>query len=112
MNITEKATLTKKSMEQMQVKVLDKSIGRVCATMFDGGPLINEVLSKHNKSTYSSIARDVMVKLCSACGDEVHILLDKYMTPSIKDAEQQKKRRCKWRHLPDYRPGTTTKTKG
>lgn len=91
MNKTEKAAFTK-LLEQKQVKVLDeKSIGRVNATMFDGGLLMHEVLSKHNKSTYSSIARDFLVKLGSARGDEVHILLDRYMTPSIKDAEREKR---------------------
>ena len=43
MNSTEKATLTK-ILEQKQVKALDeKSIGRVDATIFDGGLLMHEV---------------------------------------------------------------------
>ena len=31
-----------------------------------------------------------MTKLCSVHSDEDHLLLDRYMTPSIKDDERQK----------------------
>ena len=94
MNKTEKATFTK-ILEQKQLKVLEeKSIRQISATMFDGGLLMHEVLSKHNKSMYSSTAQDFMVKLCSVHGDEVYLLLDRYITPitpSIKGAERQKR---------------------
>ena len=91
MNKTEKAAFTK-ILEGKQVNVLDeKSIGRVNASMFDGGLLMHEIIPSHSKSTYSKIARDFIVKVCSAPGDEVHLLLDRYITPSIKDPERQKR---------------------
>lgn len=95
MNKTEKAAFTK-ILEGKQQKVLDeKSIGRVNVSMFDGGLLMHEILPSHNKSTYSKIARDFIVKLASAPGGEVHLLLDRYITPSIKDPELQKRGRIK-----------------
>jgi hypothetical protein len=89
MNKTEKSAFTK-ILESEQAEVPDeKSVGRVSATLFDGGLLMHEILPKHIKSTYSKIARDFMVKVCSAPGAEVHLLLDRYITPSIKDPERQ-----------------------
>ena len=91
MNKTEKAAFTK-ILEGKQKNALDeKSIGRVNVSMFDGGLLMHEILPSHNKSTYSKIARDFMVKLASAPGGEVHLLLDRYITHSIKDLERQKR---------------------
>ena len=34
------------------------------------------------------MARNLVVKTCSCCGEEVHLVLDKYQSPSIKDAER------------------------
>ena len=34
------------------------------------------------------MARDLLVKICSYCGEQVHLVLDKYQSPSIKDAER------------------------
>ena len=34
------------------------------------------------------MATDVLVKVCSSPGDEIHLVLDKYTTPSIKDCER------------------------
>ena len=57
MNKTEKAAFTK-ILEGKQQKVQDeKSIGRVNASMFDGGLLMDKILPSHNKSTYSKIAQ-------------------------------------------------------
>ena len=90
MNKTNKTALTK-VFEQKQLSVLDEnSIGYINAKMIDGGLLMREIFPKRNKSTYGSIARDFMVKLCSTDGDEIHLLLDRYITPSIKDGERQK----------------------
>ena len=43
------------------------------------------------QSTYRSIVRDFMVHIYRSAGIamEVHLLLDKYVTPSIKDPERR-----------------------
>lgn len=55
------------------------------ATLFDGGLVLHEVLPRHNISTYGKIMTDIMIKVCSASGNSAHLLLDKYVEPSIKD---------------------------
>jgi hypothetical protein len=34
------------------------------------------------------MARDLLTKVCFSRGEQIHLVLDKYQTPSIKDAEQ------------------------
>lgn len=80
--------------------------------MFDGGLLMHEILPSHNKSTYSKVARDFMVKLASAPGGEVHLLLDRYITPSIKNPECQKKGGIKDNTYQITRPEQQQKQKG
>ena len=56
-----------------------------------GGLVLHEVLPRHSKSAYGKIVRDIMTKVCSARGDSVHLLLDRYAEPSIKDVERLKR---------------------
>ena len=35
------------------------------------------------------MARDLLVKVCSMRGEEIHLVLDKYVSPSIKDPERK-----------------------
>ena len=58
------------------------------ATLFDGGLVLHEILPRHKTSTYGKIVTDIMLKVCSASGESVHLLLDKYVQPSIKDVER------------------------
>ena len=85
---TEKTNLTK-LLEIKQSQPQDQTTTPVVdATLFDGGLVLHEVLPSHNTSTYGKIVSDIMVKVCSASGDSVHLLLDKYVEPSIKDIER------------------------
>ena len=60
----------------------------IATTLFDGGLVLHEVLPRHNTSTYGKIITDIMIKVCSASGNSAHLLLDKYIQPSIKDVER------------------------
>ena len=59
--------------------------------LVDGGLLLHEVLPHHNSSSYGTIVRNVMVKVCGGKEPNVHLLLDHYMQPSVKDCERQKR---------------------
>ena len=50
--------------------------------------MLHETIMKHSKSTYAIMARDLLVKISLCRGEQVHLELDKYQTPSIKDAER------------------------
>ena len=85
---TEKANLTK-LLEKKQSQPQDQTTTPVVdATLFDGELVLHKDLPSHNTSTYGKIVSDIMVKVCSASGDSVHLLLDKYVEPSIKDIER------------------------
>ena len=66
----------------------NSSITPIEATVIDGGIMLHETVMKHSKSTYAMMARDLLVKICSYCGEQVHLVLHKYQSPSIKDAER------------------------
>ena len=86
---TDKATLTKVLESKLPQERQENASGsKVDATIFDGGLILHEVLPRHTKSTYGKIVQDIIVKVCSAKGDSVHLLLDKYKQPSIKDVER------------------------
>ena len=53
----------------------------------DGGIMLHETIMRHSKSTYAIMARDLLVKICSYHGEQVHLVLDK-QSPSIKDTER------------------------
>ena len=61
------------------------------SVLFDVGLGLHEILPHHTKSTYGTIVRDIMVKVCSATETTVHLLLDRYQQPSIKDIEHLKR---------------------
>ena len=85
---TDKATLTKALESKQKTVPTNSSITPIEATVIDGGIMLHETVMKHSKSTYAMMARDLLVKICSYCGEQVHLVLDKYQSPSIKDAER------------------------
>ncbi len=84
---TDKATLTKILESKQETVPTDSNILPIKATVIDGGIILHETVLKHSKSTYAMMARDLLVKICSCHGEQVHLVLDKYQSPSIKDAE-------------------------
>ena len=50
--------------------------------------MLHETKMQHSKSTYAIMARDLQVKVCACHGEQVHLVLDKYQSPSIKDSER------------------------
>ena len=42
-----------------------------------------------NPSTYATMARDLLVKVCCHRGEQKHLLLDKYKSPSIKNVDRK-----------------------
>ena len=51
-------------------------------TVIDGGILVHEtVLQVNSKSTCAVVARDRLVKMCSSRGEQIHLVLDKYLSP-------------------------------
>lgn len=43
-------------------------------------------------TSYEKISRTILCKLCSNPGSEVHLIFDRYLTPSIKDCERTDRR--------------------
>lgn len=85
---TDKASLTKTLESKQETVLTDSNIPPIKATVIDGGIMLHETVMKHSKSTYAMMARDLLVKICSCHGEQVHLVLDKYQSPSIKDAER------------------------
>ncbi len=85
---TDKATLTKVLESRQDAVLTDSDIPPIKATVIDGGIMLHETVMKHSRSTYAMMARDLLRKICSCHGEQVHLVLDKYQSPSIKDAER------------------------
>ena len=83
---TEKATLTRLLEAKLPTDTqIPSEFGIV---VFDGGLVLHEVLPHHNQSTYGAIVRDIISKVTRGEQQFVHLLLDKYVQPSIKDVER------------------------
>ena len=89
---TDKAALTKTLGRRQEVILVDASLPLIAATVIDGGIILHETVLQHSKSTYATMARDLLAKVCLCRGEEVHLVLDKYQTQSIKDAERNLRR--------------------
>lgn len=92
-NKTDKACLTKLLEGKQDTILTDISLPPVSASVVDGGCILHETLLRHSKSTYGTMARDLLVKVCSFRGEEIHLVLDKYVSPSIKDQERKSRGR-------------------
>ena len=86
---TDKATLTKALESRQDVVFVDANLPPIKATIIDDGILLHESVMQHSKSTYATMARDMLVKVCCHRGDQIHLLLDKCKSPSIKDVERK-----------------------
>ena len=79
---TDKATLTKALESRQDVVFVDTNLPSIKATISDGGILLYESAMQH------SMARDLLVKVCSHRGEFMHLLLDKYKSPFITDVDR------------------------
>ena len=75
---TEKATPTKTLERRQEVVLVDASLPLITATVIDGGIIPHETVLQHSKSTYATMARDLLTKVCLSRGEQVHLVLDKY----------------------------------
>ena len=75
-NKTDKAALTEVIKETQDIVLTDITLPPVSASIVDGGSILHETLIHHSKSTYGTMARDLLVKVCSMRGEEIHLLLD------------------------------------
>ena len=87
---TDKATLTKALESRQHVVFVDTNLPSIKATISDGGILLYESVMQHSKSTYAAMTRDLLVNVCSHRGESMHLLLDKYKSPSIKDVARKR----------------------
>ena len=89
---TEKASLTK-LLESKQTSVLTNiNLSSISCSIIDGGLILYEVLVQHTTSSYVDIATELLARVCSLQGMEIHLLLDKYKSPSI---DNERKLRCR-----------------
>ena len=89
---TEKASLTK-LLESKQTSVLTNiNLPSISCSIIDGGLILYQVLVQQTTSSYVNIATELMARVCSLQGMEIHLLLDKYKSPSI---DNERKLRCR-----------------
>ena len=61
----------------------DANLTPIKATVIDGGIILHETMIEHSKSTYGSMARDLLEMVCRSHGEQILLVLDKYQSPSI-----------------------------
>ena len=94
---TKKTSLTK-LLESKQTSVLTNiNLSSISCSIIDGGLILYKVLVQHTTSSYVDIATGLLARVCSLQGMEIHLLLDKYKSPSIKDNER--KLRCRTKEV-------------
>ena len=49
-------------------------------TVIDCGIFLHETVLQHSKSTCTVMARDRLLKVCSSRGEQIHLVLDKYLS--------------------------------
>ena len=62
----------------------DANLTPIKATVIDGGIILHETLIEHSKSTYGSMARDLLEMVCRSRRE----LLDEYQSPSINNLSE------------------------
>ena len=77
-NKTGKATRTKLLEGKQTIILTDITLPPVNAIGVDGGCILYETLSHPSKSTYGTLEKDLLVKVCSFKGEDIHLVLDKY----------------------------------
>jgi len=87
---TDKSALLKKLESLQTERITEDELPRSYTQVSDGGLLLHYVLSQTNMgASYTSIARTIMLVVCSGSATEAHVCLDKYVENSIKDSERK-----------------------
>ena len=73
---------------QNEETLLEINLLVISAKGIDRGIIIHETILQHRDSTYGSMAKDLLKRVCLCRGEEIHLVLDKYQSPSIKDLER------------------------
>lgn len=81
---TDKSTLGK----QLTAKIAPANPGQVDIEIIDGFYYLYQI-GATLPQTFGKVAESILIKLCSRNASEVHIVFDRYLTPSIKDCERQ-----------------------
>jgi len=81
---TDKSALSK----QLMSKITPANPGQVDIEIIDGFYYMYQIGSTLPQ-TFGKLAESILKKLCSKTAREVHIIFDRYLTPSIKDCERQ-----------------------
>ena len=89
---TEKAPLTKLLVSKQTSVLTNINLPSIFCSVIDGGLILHEVLVQHTTSSYVDIATELLARVCSLQGMEIHLLLDKYKSPSI---DNERKLRCR-----------------
>ena len=85
---TGKSVLTKIREGRQEDPLVETNLPPITSTVIDGGIIIHETILQHSKSTYATMARDLLGKVCSYRGEQIHLVLDKYQSPSINDCKR------------------------
>ena len=88
---SDKSTLLNKLESLQSISILTQQmLPKSFACIFDGGLILHSVLSQARVgASFGSIARQMLVTICSGKGVEVHLCLDKYVAKSIKGSERK-----------------------
>ena len=81
---TDKSTLAKTLKSQVEM-VEPKNIN---VEIIDGFYFLH-LIGSTMPHTFEKIAESILIKLCSSDANEIHLIFDRYLTPSIKDSERQ-----------------------
>ena len=85
---TEKSALLRLLEKHLDSSLSTASHHNVAATIIDGGLLFHTILQQ-TIGSYGAIARELLIKICSFPGNQIHVLFDKYINPSLKDNERK-----------------------
>lgn len=80
---TDKSTLSK----HLKSKIEVSNPGHIDVEIIDGFYYLYSIGSTLPQS-FGKVAEAILIKLCSTNSQEIHIIFDRYLTPSIKDCER------------------------
>ncbi|KAL3268432.1 hypothetical protein HHI36_007543 [Cryptolaemus montrouzieri] len=81
---TDKSTLSK----QLTSKIVSENPSEIDVEIIDGFYYMYHIGSTLPQ-TFGKLAESILIKLCAKKAQEVHIVFDRYLKPSIKDCERQ-----------------------
>lgn len=77
--------------KQLTSKIVPANLGQIDVEIIDGFYFMYQIGSTLPQ-TFGKLAESILIKLCSKNARELHIIFDRYLTPSIKDCERQERK--------------------